>query len=279
MPGIAAPAARLHAAVLGHDLWWGRWLWRHLRLPGRLALPWRRLSGLHDRLSQRQPRLRWHGPASDLGRGGTVYVCPGRYVGTYNPGSGSIIGAGDGDDPATSTILDANRNGRVMRIESGRTVSLHGLRLTGGFDDSVTASGGGVMNDGGLTMTDCTITGNETPIGTGGGLITYGPLTLTRCQVTENTAFYGGGIYAVSGTITLVRSVVSQNKSTNLGGGIAVYGGTLHVNDGSSVTDNTAADGGGIYRAGGTVTLNDAQVTDNEPNNGRPVASVANCTN
>lgn len=63
-----------------------------------------------------------------------VVACPGRYAGNFqiNQTDLTLVGAGRGADPATSTILDGNRNGRALNVGSGRTVALEGLRVTGG---------------------------------------------------------------------------------------------------------------------------------------------------
>src|SRR5215207_5696372 len=60
---------------------------------------------------------------------GPVYVCPGRYIGTFTIDADiEVIGAGQGtdagDDPAVDTILDAQNTGRVVEIGAGRTVTL-----------------------------------------------------------------------------------------------------------------------------------------------------------
>ncbi len=192
--------------------------------------------------------------------GGTIFVCPGRYIGNFEPGSVTIIGAGDGDDPSTSTILDANGSGRVLLIASGKAVTLQGIRMQGG---AAAGTGGGVRNEGSLSLAACTVTGNEATSGAG-GIFSVGALTLTRCRVTSNKSTkYGGGIGVYGGTTTLARSVVSQNEARNAGGGIDAAAGTVRVTDSSQITRNSAGKGAGIY-AGGAVELDaSSSVTDN----------------
>src|SRR5829696_8530555 len=107
--------------------------------------------------------------------GGTVYVCPG----TYQKPSGSflvsksvtVIGAGEGNDPARNTVLQGSGSGRVVTIDAATviTATFQDLRITGG----VGGAGGGIFNGDGniLSLIGCTITGNKAQgtSGFGGG--------------------------------------------------------------------------------------------------------------
>jgi hypothetical protein len=222
--------------------------------------------------------------------GGTIYVCPGRYQGTFTMGSAKLIGAGKGDSPATSTILDAADGGRVMTITAGATAELIGLRITGGKEPG--SVGGGVRADSGdLRITNCTITGNEADIG--GGVHVGGALRLTNSTVSQNAAglgagvnlnggqpsfvtdsittdnhananTFGGGIYNSSGNLTLVGTEISRNSAGNAGGGIQHNAGTLTLNATCRVINNEAGTAGGINNTGGTVNLNGATVSGND---------------
>jgi hypothetical protein len=236
--------------------------------------------------------------------GDTIAICAGAYTGAggrVTIGKDvNLIGAGDDDDPASNTILDAEETGRVVVIEEDLTVSLEGLRITGGFASGLNDDGGGVFNFGSvLTMTGCTVIANSTSNagGNGGGIANIsGIVTLAGCRVDQNTAdTTGGGIFSVTGTVTLNGCSVDQNIVNGEGGGISSQAGTLTLNDscltgnsangpggglhvvgggtatldGSSVTGNTAGQlGGGIRNENGIVTLqNGSIVEDNEPDN------------
>jgi predicted outer membrane repeat protein len=246
-----------------------------------------------------------------LDEGGTVRVCPGRYEHRYElSASVTVIGAGDGDDAETSTILDGGGSGRTLFVENGADVSLQGVRITGGSANL----GAGVRNNGGLTLTSCTISGNVASE-LGGGIYAAnnasGSLKLIDCRVTENTAVRGGGldnnaisaitisrcsftknrsgsqggggIYNNSGTIHITNSQIIGNETEDNGGG--VYNGTSVTTDPGNVTfdattrveNNEAVTGGGIYNEG-NVSLNGAVVTGNTPNNcdGDPVVGCIN---
>ena len=90
----------------------------------------------------------------------------------------------------------------------------------------------------------------------GGGVNNQGTLTVQNCTFSRNSAYEGGGIYNSGGILTVQNSTFSENTSADFGGGIYNSGGTLTVQD-STLSDNAAAtDGGAIYNGlGGTLTL------------------------
>jgi predicted outer membrane repeat protein len=206
-----------------------------------------------------------------LAGGGTVYACPGRYVGNFTVGNGALIGAGQGDNPATSTILDASGNGVVVFVAPTIVAALHGLRLTGG---NVPASaGGGINNNGTVTATSCTVDQNHSGIA-GGGIahVSGGKLTLNACTVSRNTSpGDGGGIYTFGGAMTIMGTAINGNKGKNGGGLYIQHPATF--DSACSITGNTASGtGGGIHSAAGAVTLGGATVSGNTPNNCHNVA-------
>jgi predicted outer membrane repeat protein len=210
--------------------------------------------------------------AIDAAPAAPILVCAGRYGGNFVINAGvALIGAGDGDDPSTSTILDAQGEGGVVEIVFGAPgdVTLERLRLTGGNN----AAGAGIFNRVGRTlkMTGCTVSENRSA-GPGGGITNGGTLTLSDCRIENNTAATGGGGIQSSGTTKLTGATqVRGNRADVGGGGIYVFTGDLMIDAGCQVTANTAPDGagGGIYletivEPAGTVTLESDQiVTDN----------------
>ena len=223
---------------------------------------------------------------------------PGATSGRVTLGLGvALIGAGKGNDPAVDTILDANGQGRVLDIATGVTATLSGLRLTGGNTPN---DGGGIYNQGRLTIDDSAITNNssgdagggiahpntatgplkisnstvannEAQLG-GGGLALFNSaqaVTISSCVISGNKASagdsYGGGIYNDGTPITITGSQITGNSTLDFGGGLLNNDATAIVtfDSASSVTDNTALNGGGIYNDSGTVKLNGATVSGN----------------
>ena len=83
----------------------------------------------------------------------------------------------------------------------------------------------------------------------GGGIFNDGTLTVTNSTLSGNSAGWGGGIANVSsGTVTVKDSTLSGNSaSEDGGGGIANINGTVTVKN-STLSDNSASeDGGGWY--------------------------------
>ncbi len=175
-------------------------------------------------------------------RSSTIRVCPGSYGPITVSLSIAVIGAGDGVNTASNTILDAQNSGRVTLVNPGITVTLRRLRFTGG---NTISSGGGIANDGTLTVLGCTVTGNHA-YSLGGGINNGGTLTLTGCTVSTNTSGNGVGI-ASNGTgdgatVTLTDCQITGNTATKANdGGILneASRGMLTLQNGSSVTGNT----------------------------------------
>jgi hypothetical protein len=116
------------------------------------------------------------------------------------------------------TISGNNSNNptRVFTVGKGaKQVTLIGLTISNGL----AANGGGILNEGTLTLNNCIVSGNKTQTGgylgtnNGGGIDNYGSLTLSGgTTVSNNFGADGGGIYNHStATLTLNNSSVSGN--------------------------------------------------------------------
>ena len=139
---------------------------------------------------------------------------------------------------------------RVFQIGPGATVTITGLTITGGNASTGTErTGGGVLNEGTLTVNRSLIVGNQATFG--GGLSTEG-----------------------SSTATLVNSTLSSNDAEEDGGGLSSEtGGTVNLRS-TTVSNNTAdddrnggGDGGGIFAStsggGGNITLINSLIAGN----------------
>ena len=143
-------------------------------------------------------------------------------------------------------------------IENDGTLTITDSAISG---NTATYSGG-IENRGTLTITDSAISGNTAD--SGGGIENDGTLTITNSTISGNTAHFGGGIYN-DGTLTLTNSTISGNTANSYGGGIENYG-TLTITD-STVSGNTANSfgGGGIDNIG-TLTITDSAISGNTAN-------------
>jgi hypothetical protein len=169
-----------------------------------------------------------------------------------------------------SATLDGKGAGTVVTVESGVTVKLANLTVQNGSSDF----GGGIYNDGTLSLTNSSVTRNSAAQ-LGGGIYNDGTLRIENSIVSQNTAYLGAGIcsYCNFGNrpitplpaVTLNNSIVSKNTASLEGGGIVNAGGTLTLINGSSVSQNTASMfAGGITNSfGGKLTLNSSSVSQN----------------
>lgn len=179
-------------------------------------------------------------------------------------GETKITGAG-----ATSTIIDGQTASRVFFISDGAVVTLSKLTAQNGklfgADAHFDGGGGGINNQGVLTILDSAVSGNYSEAG-GGGLFTSGSLTIRNSSISSNSAFannaVGGGIFVRAGNLVIADSTLAGNGAGSLGGGIEVIAGTVSIG-GSTFSNNTASAGGGMRLYGGTAYVTNSTFTGN----------------
>ena len=168
---------------------------------------------------------------------------------------------------ATLLSVSGNHASRVFQVGPGVTASLSGLTITGGAVTS--GSGGGLSNDGTVTLTGCTISGNSAP-GEAGGLYNDGTASLLNCAISGNYATmvngdtstgFGGGLDNDSGSLTLTGCTISGNSAHESGGGLA-NGGSAIITD-CMISGNSSTAGAGALFNQGTANLADTTITNN----------------
>jgi predicted outer membrane repeat protein len=185
----------------------------------------------------------------------------------------SIWGTG-----ASRLAVSGNSQSRVLFIDAGAMVGVTGLTVR---DGQAMLYGGGILNEGDLSLTSCAVTDNKainqdlnnTSFG-GGGIENRGSLTLWACQVAGNTlvgtqTFFqeiddgGGGIDNNSGELNIYYSTLTGNQSFN-GGALRTSNGTLTIL-GSVISDNTARGivGGAMSLATSVNHITDCVIADN----------------
>ena len=187
--------------------------------------------------------------------------------------NGELIITGAGAD---STIVEAcsgapcTANDRVFEVAPGAVATISGVTIQNG---SATVYGGGISNQGTLTLNASTVRDSSTVNLRGGGIYNSGTMTVTDSTVSGNLATwsfgnaYGGGVYNEStGTLSMSNSTVSDNTvvaTYGEGGGIANWG-ILRLTNCTVSGNTTAYGGGGIYNNhGATVTVNNSTVYGN----------------
>ena len=180
----------------------------------------------------------------------------------------------------------------VFTVDSGATVSLSGMTITGGnagndngggidnsgtlavsnsvFASNSATNGGGIANEIGatLTVTNSTFITNSASAfsgiinSNGGGIYNAGTATVSDSTFSYDFALSGkgGGLYN-SGTVTLTNCTFGVSAA-GYGGGLSNSDGTATLTD-CTVSGNTSQDGGGIANGGGSLLLNNTIVAGN----------------
>lgn len=144
---------------------------------------------------------------------------------------------------ANRLTISGNGSSRVFTVSGSDTeATLSGLTIA----DGQANMGGGISNEfSTLALLDCVIRDNVTGYSYwGGGLYNnQGLVTITRCTISGNKGGYGGGLENSRGTVEIADSLIRDNSTSGAGGGIHNYG-DLRVT-GTTFDGNSADDSGG----------------------------------
>jgi hypothetical protein len=176
--------------------------------------------------------------------------------GTYKENLRITISVAIRGSRAAATIIDGGGRNTVVTIaNAGTKVTLSSLTIRDGIAGG---NGGGVANNGMLTISNSTLSGNT---------------TFDQC-VDELCLAQGGGIYNnKKGVLIIDNSTISGNTvacagtscHAAIGGGIYNNQGKVTINN-STISGNTALNSGGIYSTG-AVTLQNSIVANNSGGN------------
>jgi hypothetical protein len=154
----------------------------------------------------------------------------------------SITISGPGPSLLAVSRNSQSPNFRILHIQPNHTVAISGLTISNGH--LINVSGAGIFNDQStVTITNCVISGNTTdspPViqAGGGGICNNGALSLINSTVTGNfvtsTYAYGGGGILNNSSLTINQCSITNNWGDRYGGGIA--GGALIQN--STISGN-----------------------------------------
>jgi CSLREA domain-containing protein len=159
-------------------------------------------------------------------------------------------------------------SGGGINVGASAVVSLNNVELTG----NMAGQGGAIANEGTLTLTDVTISGNTTT-GKGAGLYNLGSATLTSGTISGNnsTADDGGGVFN-DGTSFIAINVTISGNSAGRGGGFYEFNANPSTLQNVTITDNTAIDrsGGVEVRGGMLLTMRNTIIAGNNATNEAP---------
>lgn len=175
----------------------------------------------------------------------------------------------------TNSLITGNQTAGVSnnRIFIGRPVLGHVLidhttiSHNSNTDPNRGTTGGGIYNDGEMTITHSIIHANVAELG-GGILHSYGTLHLDHSLLSANSAFGGGGIATVNGgSVTISNVTISGNTATDENGGGIRHGlfSEMSLNN-VTITANTALLGGGgltVKEDSGPLTMKNTLIAGN----------------
>lgn len=206
-----------------------------------------------------------------------IQLLPGRYT----------LGAADGDldllesgrsivlqgSGAASTILDAAGVDRLLEVNSGVTVTLRDLTLTGG---RATAEGGALFAQSGRVFLDnVVVEGNQSSIGGGGLAVTGSKVTAMDSRIRSNSVVSsvgrdarGGGILNDGSQTLIVESELNQNMAFGGSGAAGANGENaqdprFHGMPGAMGSTGKQVFGGGIAQSTGSLSLHQTVVAGN----------------
>ena len=153
----------------------------------------------------------------------------------------------------------------VFTVDSAETVAVSGMTIAGGN----ATNGGGIANNGKLTVIGNVFTGNNASYG--GGIYNIGTLTVIDSTFTKNGSLYaGGGIEnsyndTLIGTLAVTNSTFINNSSYDGAGinNLTPTTQTTAVTNCDFITNSAADAGGGFGNWYGTSTVTNSTFTGN----------------
>jgi hypothetical protein len=218
----------------------------------------------------------------DASAAGVTLLVRGTCVGATVVSNDATIRAASAK-PIDRATLDGALAGAVLSVNTGVTLRLDRLTITGGYNHN--PGGGGIFNEGTLVMNHSTVIDNTS--NHGGAIANYGDATILNSRIDHNGQYMGGNIFnagtlvvkdsaitrgggrwgqglwnQLGASATLIRTSVSDNDRLLpfSGGGIENHGDLTLVD--SRVIRNASIFGGGILNEG-TAWLIRSKVTDN----------------
>lgn len=135
---------------------------------------------------------------------------------------------------------------RIFEVDFNDALTLDNVVVSGG----VAVDGGGIRNDGTLTVRNSALVDNVATF-RGGAIQNFGTAVLEATTISGNSAVtFGGGVQNYRSMI-ITDSRIEDNHADSRGGGIHQGDGTLTITgstiSGNTVTGSTAGGGGGLF--------------------------------
>ncbi len=195
---------------------------------------------------------------------GIIHIANGEYSGVNNTNITLTKNVSIAGQSPAGTIINGTNTNWIFNILPGVDVKLSNLTLTNGY---TTTTGGGICNQGSVTITGCTIM-DCSAIEYGGGIYSKGNCIITDCNITRNKqtgtldTFASGGIINDGGNCAITRSNITYNSANANAGGIATQNGNCTITD-CEILYNYANHGAGIVNYGGNCTITGCDILYN----------------
>ena len=190
--------------------------------------------------------------------------------------------------------VDANSASRVFNISTGDTVAISGMTISGGVQPTSgmtlppAINGGGIQNNGTLTVTDCTLSNDKAlsnirayllgiPLG-GGGIDNQGTLNVIGTTFIGDASSNGSAVLAEGKATNLVNCTFTNCTDSPFTAGSVIgmaAGGSLSITNCSIANNQGIGVGywnpglpGPIFPPGPTTTINNTIIANNLLDNG-----------
>ena len=193
------------------------------------------------------------------------------YDSTISDNSTKFALGGGIDNEGTLSVSGSTISGNEAIFDSGAGISnykgtliLSNSTISG---NSCPGAGGGLYNSGSASaiIYYSTLSGNKASLGDGGGVANNGNLTISYSTLSGNSSPEGGGLFSSSSeSVKIYGSTISDNSATYEGGGILALELTL---TNSTISGNSAPSSAGIYVLE-TGTLYGSTISDSSGNLG-----------
>jgi len=181
-----------------------------------------------------------------------------------------------GPGASNLTISGANQVGVFVVSSAVTNGIISGLTIANGNTEG--GPGGGISNNGVLTVTNSSFNDNSAGGNAGGAISNSGTFVVSGSSFTGNSSSSGdagvGGAIDNTGTLTVDNSTFSANSSNN-GGAICNEGGTATIRNSTfSANSSGSAGGGAIFGFAGAVTATNNILVGNSGQIGAGVANA-----
>jgi predicted outer membrane repeat protein len=181
--------------------------------------------------------------------------CPSTLIVTNNldSGAGSLradIGKAHNGD---TIVFAASLDGQTINLTGGELLVQKNVTIQGPGAGLLTVSGGGhsrvfeVAAKDNVTLSGLTLSQGRSGNGLGGGILNNGTLTVSGCTFSGNVVDGDGGAICNDATMTVNGCTFSGNSAGDIGQGGAIYNLGAATVTSSTFTGNNALDGGAIY--------------------------------